>query len=145
MATGMMVGGMALQGEAAYGQYGLEKQAGRIQAREAEIAAKQEELGAIQREGDRKERLAEAMATQNAQVGASGIAGFEGSPLTVLDEAFRQETTATERDQYMTRLSALTIRSRGKIGETIAKQRAKIGLMSNLGSLSTQSASYANI
>ncbi len=47
---------------------------------ESQIKSEQEDLGAKQREADRKERLAIALASQNATAGAKGVAAFEGSP-----------------------------------------------------------------
>ena len=65
------------------------KKAGRARNAQAKVAAKQEEVAAIGREADRKGRLATAMASQTAAAGASGIAAFEGSPLTILNEDIR--------------------------------------------------------
>jgi hypothetical protein len=93
---------------------GSQVAAGRTASKEAELTAKTQELAATQREGDRKERLARAMATANAQAGASGIAAFEGSPLTILQQSIENEQTATERDSFNTRISALTTRARGQ-------------------------------
>lgn len=106
--------------------------AGKEQERQAKIQASQEELGAIQREADRKQRLARALASQTASAGAGGIAAFEGSPLTVLQESITTEETATERDVFQSRLSALTTRARGKIARQRATQGAVIGLIGSL-------------
>ena len=95
--------------------------AGKQSLREAELSAQTEELAATQREGDRKERLAKAMATANAQAGAAGIAAFEGSPLTILQESISNEETATERDRFNSRISALTTRQRGQSAKTISR------------------------
>ena len=95
--------------------------AGKQSAREAELSAQTEEVAATQRETDRKERLAKAMATANAQAGAAGIAAFEGSPLTILQESIRNEETATERDRFNTRISALTTRARGQSALSTAR------------------------
>ena len=95
--------------------------AGKQSAREAELSAQTEELAATQRETDRKERLAKAMATANAQAGAAGIAAFEGSPLTILQESISNEETATERDRFNSRISALTTRQRGQSAKTISR------------------------
>ena len=107
---------------------GAQVSAGKAEVREAEITAKTQELAATQREGDRKERLARAMATANAQAGASGIAAFEGSPLTILQQSIENEQTATERDSFNTRISALTTRARGKS----AQSQAQIGAAGSL-------------
>ena len=107
---------------------GSKIKAGRTASKEAELSAQTAELGATQRESDRKERLASALATANAQAGASGIAAFEGSPLTILQESIKAEETATERDMFNTRISALTTRARGKS----AQGTARIGAVSTL-------------
>lgn len=106
----------------------MQRRAGKQSVREAELSAQTEELAATQREGDRKERLARAMATANAQAGAAGIAAFEGSPLTILQESIRNEETATERDQFNARISALTTRARGQT----ARSTARIGAATTL-------------
>ena len=82
---------------------------------ESQIKAEQEDLGAKQREADRKERLSIALASQNAAAGAKGVAAFEGSPLTILKEDIQREATATERDKFSTGLASLTAKSRGKV------------------------------
>jgi hypothetical protein len=107
---------------------GSQVKAGKDAARDAELSAQTEELAATQREGDRKERLAKAMATANAQAGASGIAAFEGSPLTILQESIKNEQTSTERDQFNSRISALTTRARGQG----TKSASQVGAASTL-------------
>jgi hypothetical protein len=86
-----------------------------IKLGESKVAAEQEELGAKQREADRKERLSIALASQNASAGAGGIAAFEGSPLTVMKEDIRKEQTATERDVFGAKMASLTARARGNV------------------------------
>lgn len=108
---------------------GAQVKAGRERAREAELSAQIAETAAIQREGDRKEALAKAMATANAQAGASGIAAFEGSPLTILQQSIENEQTATERDLFNTRISALTTRSRGRSAQTAGQLGAASSLL----------------
>ena len=102
--------------------------AGRQAAKESELSAQIQETAATQREADRKERLASAMATANANAGAAGIAAFEGSPLTILQTSIEAEETATERDFFNTRISALTTRARGKS----AQRGANIGAATTL-------------
>jgi hypothetical protein len=86
-----------------------------IQLGESKVVAEQEELGAKQREADRKERLSIALASQNASAGAGGIAAFEGSPLSVMKEDIRREKTATERDVFGSKMASLTARARGNV------------------------------
>ena len=108
---------------------GSQIQAGRTAAKEAELSAQTAELGATQREADRKERLAAAMATANAQAGASGIAAFEGSPLTILQQSIEAEETATERDAFNTRIAALTTRARGQTQKRVGQVGAATSLL----------------
>ena len=103
--------------------------AGRAAVRESELTAQTQELAATQREGDRKERLARAMATANAQAGASGIAAFEGSPLTILQQSIENEETATERDAFNTRIGALTTRARGQSARSTSQLGATTTLL----------------
>ena len=107
---------------------GQKRKAGEIAAREAEFTAGQVELGATQREADRKEVLARAMASQTASAGARGIAAFEGSPLSILEADIAAEETATERDVFMSELQAMTLRARGQIAKSSARTSATIGL-----------------
>jgi hypothetical protein len=115
---------------------GAQVSAGKAAAKESEITAQTQELAATQREVDRKERLAKAMATANAQAGASGIAAFEGSPLTILQQSVEAEQTATERDQFNTRIAALTTRARGGT----AQAQANVGAFTSLLSAGSQQA-----
>lgn len=114
------------------GKFQLKKDIGKIQRGEAEVAAKSEEAAGVQREADRKSQLAEALASQNAAAGAGGIAAFEGSPLSVMQEDVRRESVATERDVFQTKLKALTLRSRGKIAEKTSKAGATLGLITDI-------------
>ncbi len=122
-------------------QFKQKRAEGKIARGEAEVAAKQEELAAVQREGDRKNRLAEALASQNASAGARGVAAFEGSPLTILQEDIRKEQKATERDVFQTKLSAMTTRARGRLAERQAKTEANIGLLRAIEGKATAAAS----
>ena len=106
--------------------------AGKVQEAEAETAARQEELAAVQREADRKGRLSRALASQIATTGAGGLASFEGSPLTILQESIETEERATERDVFETRLAALSGRARGKVARRAAREQALIGLAGSL-------------
>lgn len=106
-----------------------EREAGKIRQIESETAAKQEDLAATQRETERKQRLAEALASQNAQAGAGGIAAFEGSPLTILQEDIRKADVAGERGALESRLKVTSTLSRGKIARKQANLSATIGLL----------------
>lgn len=110
------------------------KVAGQALKDEADIAAKQAEVGVIQREADRKGRLIEALASQNAAAGAKGIAAFEGSPLTIMQEDIRREEVATERDKFSTDLGVMAKRFRASNQAAGLKTRAQLSLLTNLAS-----------
>lgn len=112
--------------------FGMERAQGKIARGEAEVAAKAEEAAGVSREADRKSRLADALASQNATAGAGGVAAFEGSPLSIMKEDMRRAGEATERDEFQTKLKALTLRTRGKIAERQAKTGANIGLITSI-------------
>ena len=119
-------------------QFTQERAAGSIARGEAEVSAKAEEAAGVSREADRKSRLADALASQNAQAGVGGIAAFEGSPLSVMQEDIRREGEATQRDVFQTELRAKTLRARGKIVQTQARTRANIGLLTNVADIATK-------
>ena len=103
--------------------------AGDIAKGESKVQARQTELAATAREVDRKDRLASALASQNASAGARGIAAFEGSPLTILQADIEREEQATQRDIFSTELEAFTQRSRGSIAQKQARAQAFTGLL----------------
>jgi len=119
-------------------QFTQQRAAGSIVRGEAEVSAKAEEAAGVQREADRKSKLADALASQNAQAGVGGIAAFEGSPLSVMQEDIRRESEATQRDVFQTELRAKTLRARGKVAETQARTRANIGLLTNVADIATK-------
>jgi hypothetical protein len=138
MAQMAMAGGMGLGLYSAAAQYSSTKSAGNIQRMESEAEAEMEELGATQREADRKARLAEALASQVAGAGAAGISAFEGSPLTILNADIEAEQKATQRGKFSTDLRAATIRMRGRTAQKMAKQQAQLGLLGSLGKMGMQ-------
>ena len=100
-----------------------------LEADQAEVAATQQELQVTQREADRKDRLATSLATQNALAGAKGIAAFEGSPLTIMEDSMERERVATERDIFSTKLGALATRSTAKAKRRASQVSTGIGLV----------------
>ena len=108
-------------------------EAGKAQQREAETAALAEEAAGVSREADRKARLADALASQNAAAGASGIAAFEGSPLTIMKADIAKEGEATKRDIFQTNLNARTLRARGRIANKQAQTSGMLKFASAVG------------
>ena len=131
-------GGGLLQLGVGAQQFSMQRSAAAIERGEAEVAAKQEELGATAREADRKAQLARALASQRASAGAKGIAAFEGSPLTILEADIQAEKEATERDVFATELSAFMARTGAKTREKLQKRAATLGLLGTVGQTATQ-------
>ena len=106
--------------------------AAKIQEGESKVSAAQAKLIATQREADRKSLLAQAIASQNAAAGASNIAAFEGSPLTIMREDIKAEEVATEREEFSAKLGRMTELARGGIAAKQMQTGATIGLLSDL-------------
>ena len=117
-------------------QFRQQRAAASVAKAEGEFSSKQEKLAATQRESDRKERLATALASQGASAGARGVLSFEGSPLTVLQEDIRREEVATERDIFGAKLSSAQARLRGSNRSQSLKSQANIGLLKSASDLS---------
>lgn len=114
----------------------LLQSAGQVSAGEAaraqsRVEAESIELGAVQREADRKSDLARAMASQTASAGSRGIATFEGSPLSVLQTDIEAEEEATQRDLFQSDLAAKTALAKGKAQRSQARWNAGLGLLSS--------------
>ena len=135
MASAAVYAGLALMAYSSAGQAASTKAGGEMQRMESEAQAEMEELAATQQEADRKGRLAEAMASQVAGSGASGIAAFSGSPLTILKADVEAEEQATRRGKFQSGLQADAFRMRGRTANKMANQQAKLGLLSNIGSM----------
>jgi len=116
-------------------QFAQKKSASEIEQRESETTAKQIELGAVQREADRTDRLARALASQTASAGARGISAFEGSPLSVLQADIETAETAQERDTFQTELKAMTQRVRGDVRKSASDQAGFLGLVGDFGKI----------
>jgi hypothetical protein len=100
---------------------------------EGKLQAQQEELAATQRETDRKDRLAQALAAQNARAGAAGVRAFEGSPLTIMSEDIRREQVATERDTFQSNLASMTARARGDNTHRALKTQSMLTIAKGVG------------
>ena len=101
--------GTGVSALSAYNQY----LAGKTQSGELKTQARQIELGVTQREADRKERLAKALATMTARGGASGVT-IDGSVAGVMGQEIAESERATERDAYMSKMQAMTTRARAR-------------------------------
>ena len=96
------------------------RSAAKFEREQGRLQAQMEDVAATQRETDRKMNLARSISTIRAGAAGAGITG-EGSPLTLISEAIKQEQRDTERDLFNTRMrqqSAL-IRSRMRSGQIL--------------------------
>ncbi len=116
----------------------MQRTAGDIARGEGKLAAQQEEVAAMQRETDRKDRLSQALASQNARAGAGGVRAFEGSPVTTMQEDIRREKVATQRDIFQSDLAAMTARARGKYQQQSSRTKSLLTIAQGVG----QAASY---
>lgn len=119
---------------AAAGSAVQKQETAKDQQAQAEIAAKQQELQVVQREADRKDRLAAALSTLSARAGAGGISAFSGSPLTILQDSIERERVGTERDVFQTSLTTLAVRSTARARRRSAQQSAGLSLLQSFGS-----------
>lgn len=119
---------------AAAGSAAQKNETAKDQQAQAEIAAKQQELQVVQREADRKDRLASALSTLSARAGAGGISAFSGSPLTILQDSIERERVGTERDIFQTSLTTLAGRSTARARRRAAQQSAGLGLVQTFAS-----------
>lgn len=103
--------------------------AGSMAREEGKLAAEMEDVAAMQRETDRKLALASAIGTARAGAAGAGIAINTGSPLTAMNEMVRQSNVDTERDQFNSRVAALTARYRGAAQAGQIRGQAGIGLL----------------
>ena len=119
---GAMIGNLSLDAQ---------ERAVKTQGRQSNLEARQIELQATQRESDRKARLAKALASQNAMGGTKGIQQFMGSPLKIMEEDMRAESTATQRDTFETQLAAFTKRASARMNDTAFKGVKEAGRAQN--------------
>lgn len=76
--------------------------------------AKQEEMAARDREIERRRRLVQALASQNAEAGAAGLDPTVGSRRAITLEDQRRAGLDTLTDRAMTSRRALNLRAAGK-------------------------------
>ena len=130
-----LIAALGVKGGTSLLQFGMTRSAGKIAEIESKVEAKQIELGTVQREADRKESLARAMASQIASSGAKGISAFEGSPLSILQADIAAEREATQRDVTMSRIDAMSARARGSVAKRQAYAQSYINLLGDIGEM----------
>lgn len=126
---------LAISAGASLLQFSGKKSASEIELLESESTAKQIELGATQREGDRMNNLARAMASQTASAGARGISAFEGSPLSILNADIEAAELAQERDTFQSDLASMTTRVGGRVRKQLQDTSAQVGLISDFAKI----------
>lgn len=109
--------------------FGQSRQAAKMAETQGELAAKMEDVAAMQRETDRKLELARAVSSTRAAAAGSGILANVGSPLSVIEQQIEQEKTDTERDKFNARIAAQSARFRGAAEAGQIRGKAAISLL----------------
>lgn len=111
---------------------GLEASAGKQEARALEFQADNESINAVIRNNARLDALLDAMAANNVANGASGVASFSGSPLTILQENIKTANRRAVADFTNARISELSLRA-SAFGRRRASQLAIFGSLLGTG------------
>ena len=111
---------------------GLQQSAGRAEARELEFQADNESINAVIRNNARLENLLNVMAANNVISGASGVAAFSGSPLTVLQENIKTASKRAVTDFGVARMNELSLRQ-SAFARRRASQLAAFGSLLGTG------------
>lgn len=119
------LGATVLSGALAYRQ---QRTAGKIAEFQYRDQAEQEETAARDREIERRRRLVQALASQNAEAGALGIDGATGSRRAIVLDDVRRSRMDSLSDRAMTNRRAVNLRSAG--GNY--RRQSNIGAATNL-------------
>jgi len=106
--------------------------AGIMQQYQYEQQAKLEEVRANEESIGRREKLIEALAMQNAKVGAGGVGGT--TPLTVQLEDMRQFEREDFAQDTVSKMRQEQYRTAGKAAASSAKTQAGVSLLSGVTS-----------
>ena len=96
---------------------------------EGKLSAEMETVAQLQRETDRKLALINAVSSQRAKAGASGIDINTGSPLTVVQEMIDQESRDTDRDKFNARVAEQSALYRANITSSQLRNRGRLSLL----------------
>jgi len=119
---------LVMQGGASLMAASSERQAGRADRKAAEFEANQEGINAIERENERKERLMDALASQNVAAAAAGIS-VEGSPLNIMQSDIAKAERETQRDLTQTRGRQASLRHGAIQRQRLGRQRSDASLL----------------
>ena len=107
--------------------------AAKMAEKQGELAAKMEDVAAMQRETDRKLDLARAISSTRAAASGAGILANVGSPLAVVEQQIQQEKIDTERDKFNAKIEAQSARFRGAAQAGQLRGQAGISLLRGAG------------
>lgn len=114
--------------------YNQQRQAASMASQEGKLAQQAENMGATQRETDRKSRLADAISMQVASASGRGVSAFSGSPLAVINDSIRREQRATDTDKFNSKIAGLTARYKGEAAAGQIRGQAAVGLLKSIES-----------
>ncbi len=115
--------------------YTSQRRAGALQENAYKEQAKEEEFSARDREIQRRQRLIQAIASQNSEGGALGIDPTSGSPRAILLEDAKRAKFDDLTDRAMTTRRAATLRSTGREARRSSNIQAGATLLDTAGSI----------
>ena len=116
-------------------QTGATMSAGRTLEQQAKVEGKRIELQATREEVERNERLAAALATQNARAGTKGIR-FSGSQIDVLEQSIAKSERATQRSAFDAQRQKMAIKQKAQSKRKGLEAGAELSLLKDIGSFS---------
>lgn len=111
------------------------RNAGKLQQIEYQRQAKEEEVSARDREIERRRRLVQALASQNAEAGALGIDPTTGSRRAITLEDVRLARMDDLTDRAMTSRRSVSLRSAGRSARRQGNLQAGATLLDTVGTI----------
>lgn len=105
--------------------YGADQilKSGEIEERALNYQAQNEEINAQFRSIERRERLLDAMAANNAALGVRGVTS-EGSPMTILEADYKNASQEEAIDLMDSRNAVVSLRAKAKAARKLSKINA---------------------
>lgn len=112
------------------------RQAGEAQARELKFAKKQEFAAAEEREIARKNRLLDALASQNVQAGMGGVQ-MTGTPFEIMMQDVKAAEREQESDDLQTKIRGMSLSMQASAAKRMGRTQALATLMSTGADIGT--------
>lgn len=102
--------------------------AGKADAEALKFQANQEKINAQLRSNERQQRLLDAMAANNATLGARGITQ-EGSPTQILQADFKKASKEAQVDLLDSRMAQISLKAKAKAAVSLSRIQAASSLI----------------